>query len=160
MKLFYAVSFALLSSVFQICHADENSYKITYVYDGDTVKLSHADGEFKLRLADIDAPERNQSYGLKSRRALSKLCLGNKISLKVTISDTDKYMRTLGKLECNKIDASLYLVNQGLAWHYTQYSNDPALHDAELKARKQKRGLWATASPTPPWIWRRQQQEK
>lgn len=129
------------------------------MYDGDTVKLRHANGEFKLRLADIDAPERNQNYGLKSRRALSKLCLGNKIDLKVSISGTDKYMRSLGKLECNKTDVSLYLVRLGLAWHYTQYSNNPALREAELKARQQKRGLWATTHPTPPWIWRRQQEK-
>jgi len=59
--------------------AEESTYTVTYVYDGDTVKLrpiasNDSQDEFKLRLTDIDAPERNQSYGLKSRRALMKLC--------------------------------------------------------------------------------------
>ena len=62
-------------------HAKESAYIVTYVYDGDTVKLrpinsNNPKHEFKLRLTDIDAPERAQDYGLKSRRALIKLCQG------------------------------------------------------------------------------------
>jgi len=75
------------------------------VYDGDTVKLrsNNSQDEFKLRLSDIDAPERNQSYGLKSRRALMKLCKGENITVTARISGIDKYQRSLGKLECNGI---------------------------------------------------------
>lgn len=137
-------------------HADD-SYIVAYVYDGDTVKLRNVDGELKLRLTDIDAPERNQDYGLKARRALIKLCKGPNIPVTVLITGTDKYNRALGKLECNHVDASTYLINQGLAWHYTQYSSNQLLHNAELKARQQKIGLWANENPTPPWVWRHQQ---
>ena len=97
-----------------------DSYVVSYVYDGDTVKLRpiHLDsGEIKLRLTDIDAPERNQAYGKKSRRALTKLCKGTNTFVSAQLLGIDKYNRHLGKLQCNNVDASLYLVKQGLAWH-------------------------------------------
>jgi len=130
-------------------------YVVSYVYDGDTVKLHNAESEFKLRLTDIDAPERNQDYGLKSRRALIKLCQGNNIFVTVQIVGTDKYNRSLGRLQCNHIDASTYLVEHGLAWHYAQYSSDVNIYNASLKARQQRLGLWASDTAIPPWTWRR-----
>lgn len=135
-------------------YAADTAYIVAYVYDGDTVKLRNADIEFKLRLADIDAPERNQAYGKKSRRALAKLCKGNNIFVTAQIVGTDKYHRSLGRLQCNHIDASTYLAEHGLAWHYAQYSSDVSIYNAALKARQQKRGLWKSKNPTPPWVWR------
>lgn len=130
-------------------------YVVSYVYDGDTVKLRNAEGEFKLRLTDIDAPERNQDYGLKSRRALIKLCQGSHILVTAQIVGTDKYNRSLGRLQCNHVDASTYLAERGLAWHYAQYSSDIGIYNAVLKARQQKYGLWASNKPIAPWTWRR-----
>lgn len=130
------------------------SYVVTYVYDGDTVKLSNINGEFKLRLTDIDAPERNQSYGKKSSSALKKLCKGKHTFVTAQLLGIDKYNRYLGKLQCNEIDASLYLVEHGLAWHNAKYSNDVAIFNAASRARQQRLGLWKSKNPMPPWIWR------
>ena len=68
--------------------------EITYFYDGDTVKISDKGREYKLRLTDIDAPERAQEYGLKSRCALMQLC--NNSSVQVQLLVVDKYHRKLG----------------------------------------------------------------
>ena len=125
---------------------------ITYVYDGDTVKIADGNLEYKLRLTDIDAPEKAQPYGLKSRRALMQLCLGANIY--AALSGTDKYQRRLGKLTCNGQDASLFMVKNGHAWFYKHYSADSTLLAAEQEARNNKRGLWASKNPTAPWIWR------
>ena len=96
-------------------------YQVTYVYDGDTVKLraveAREESEIKLRLTDIDAPERNQAYGLKSRRALMKLCQGSNVLVTANITGIDKYQRSLGQMQCNYIDASRCLSEYGLAWH-------------------------------------------
>ena len=46
------------------------------------------------------------------------------------------------------------LVSQGWAWHYTRYSDHPALARAEREARAARRGLWRDPHPTPPWTWR------
>jgi micrococcal nuclease len=137
--------------------ASDAKYKVSYVYDGDTVKLQSLQSgqEIKLRITDIDAPERNQSYGKQSRRALIKLCTGNDIQIDAKLTGTDQYHRHLGKLYCNNTNASLYLLQQGLAWHNAKYSTDSMMRSAAAKARAQKVGLWKQHNPMPPWVWRR-----
>ncbi|NOU40654.1 MAG: thermonuclease family protein [Methylotenera sp.] len=132
----------------------DNSYTVSRIYDGDTVLLKNSRGKLKLRLTDIDAPERNQAYGQKSRRALSKLCKGAKISVTTQITGTDKYDRSLGKLQCNGVDAGLYLVKHGLAWHNAKYSSNHTTLNAEAIARQKRLGLWRNKKPIPPWVWR------
>lgn len=159
MRRFY-FSHILFYLFFTTCYAEEGLYKVAYVYDGDTVKLhpinsNNSQDAFKLRLIDIDAPERNQDFGLKSRRELIKLCQGKNIIATAQISGLDKYHRSLGRLQCNSTDASMYLVKNGWAWHYVKYSNNSLLHNAQLSARLQRQGLWQVANPTPPWIWRK-----
>lgn len=132
----------------------EDSYTVTNVYDGDTVELKNSSGKFKLRLANIDAPERNQAYGKKSRRALTKLCKGNKIVVTAQFVGIDKYNRHLGNLHCNQTDVALYLVEHGLAWHNAKYSNDLKTQNAEQLARQKRIGLWKSKKPIPPWAWR------
>ncbi len=140
-----------------VCAAShaQDSYSVSYVYDGDTVQLKNATGKFKLRLTDIDAPERNQAYGLKARRALMQLCQGDEIHVSANIVGKDKYQRLLGRLYCNDVDASLYLAEQGYAWHQGKFAHDPALKKATTDAQKNKIGLWQDSDPTPPWIWRK-----
>ncbi len=132
----------------------QEGYSVTRVYDGDTVELQNSAGKLKLRLTDIDAPERNQEYGQKSRRALNKLCKGDNIRISVELVGKDKYDRNLGKLQCNQTDASLYLAQHGYAWHNEKYSNNPAIKNAADQARKKRIGLWSAQKPTPPWVWR------
>ncbi len=157
------IRFIILSISLLIANTSyaQNTYIVSYVYDGDTVKLRplNANGsqdELKLRLTDIDAPERNQAYGLKSRRALINLCKGSNIIVTAQITGTDKYHRSLGRLQCDHIDASLYLAERGLAWHYAQYSKDIEIQQAAQNARRLGLGLWTDDKPTPPWVWRHQ----
>lgn len=142
------------------CKAEENRYIVTYVYDGDTVKLHPIQSfsqknDIKLRITQIDAPERNQPFGLIARRALIKLCQGNGVVATTEIVAKDQYQRSLGRLQCNQMDASLYLVKQGLAWHDEKYASDWALVQAQEQARAQKLGLWADEKPMAPWVWRK-----
>jgi micrococcal nuclease len=127
--------------------------EITYFYDGDTVKIASNTGEYKLRITNIDAPERNQAYGKKSRRALMQLCGG--ANVQVYLAGIDKYQRNLGKLVCNNTDASQFMVANGHAWFNARYSNDLGLSVAQEQARRQQLGLWALKTQTPPWVWRK-----
>ena len=150
----FCLLFATLS------RSEEARYIVTYVYDGDTVKLHPANtfsqkNDFKLRITDIDAPERNQPFGQKSRRALIQLCQGHNVRATTKVIAKDQYQRALGKLQCNGADASLHLVSLGLAWYNSKYANDVALERAEMNARAQKLGLWADKKPIAPWAWRR-----
>jgi micrococcal nuclease len=125
---------------------------ITRFYDGDTVKIDDGQRQYKLRITDIDAPERNQRYGKQARRTLMQLCKDAEITL--TLTGIDKYQRDLGYLSCNTIPVSEYMVEQGYAWFNTRYSNNWALQVLENEARNAKRGLWKQKKPMPPWVWR------
>lgn len=132
--------------------------EIVYFYDGDTVKIRDGEAVYKLRIADIDAPERNQTYGKKSRRALMQLCEisdGLQPNIHAALSGTDKYGRKLGKLFCHDQDISLLMLEQGHAWR-DRFNLNRDLILAEDHAKKQKLGLWQYANPMPPWIWRKQ----
>ncbi len=133
----------------------EDAYTVSNVYDGDTVELKNTNGRVKLRLTDIDAPERNQAYGQKARRALIKLCKGSHISIRVELMGKDKYNRHLGRLQCDQTDASLYLAQHGYAWYNEKYSDNLSIKSAAATARKDGIGLWSADNPVPPWVWRR-----
>lgn len=132
---------------------------VSYVYDGDTVKLTGSVGDIKLRLTDIDAPERNQEYGQKARRALTMLCKGAGIKVNVEFTGKDKYDRHLGRLQCNGTDASLYLAEHGHAWFNAKYSDSISIKNAAAMARKNRIGLWSAVKPMPPWVWRHLHQD-
>ena len=136
-----------------VCSLPVFALEITYFYDGDTVKIKDSAYEYKLRITDIDAPERNQTYGKKSRRALMDFC--TEATIYVAISGTDKYGRKLGKLLCNQQDVSMYMVKYGHAWFNNRYSMNYSLALLQDEARKNKLGLWQAQQQTSPWVWRR-----
>ena len=134
--------------------AAELSGIVTEVQDGDTLTLVNWQATYKIRLADIDAPEWKQEYGKDSRASLFHMC-----GLKLATAETrgeDRYGRTLATLTCAGIDANAEQVKRGWAWVYIQYApkNSP-LCALEREARLEKRGLWVDDEPVPPWEWRR-----
>ena len=154
MRLLRVLITSLLLLSCTLSHAQEG-YFVSRVFDGDTVELKNAHGKFKLRLTDIDAPERNQAFGQKARRALSSLCKGSGIEIQFSLIGIDKYNRQLGRLQCNRMDASFYLAEHGYAWFNEKYSSNISIRNAANAARLNRIGLWGAQDPTPPWIWRR-----
>jgi len=159
----------LITAHLLLCFASlsqaDDRYRVIRIYDGDTVLLERISNgkehsKLKLRLADIDAPERNQAYGKQSRLALKDLCTGDDVTLEVTLLNQDQHKRHLGHLTCNEINAAVYLVELGLAWHNAKYSDNPDTRKAETIAREHKLGLWKNEKPISPWQWRRLQQLK
>ena len=71
----------------------------------------------------------------------------------------DQYGRILGDVRLGKRHINLEMVQDGLAWHYKQYSKSKELAEAEETARKAKKGLWADKEPTPPWEFRKAERE-
>lgn len=151
MRFIYFLLVALIILIFLSFKAHAAPV-ITYYYDGDTVKIVDNLTEYKLRITDIDAPERNQNYGKKSRRALRQLC--DNTNIQVIIKGVDKYQRHLGELICNQQDVSAYMLNNGHAWFNKRYSNKAELAQAEKHARTKKLGLWQDEKPMAPWVWR------
>jgi endonuclease YncB( thermonuclease family) len=124
------------------------------VTDGDTLKARCGDAPMTtIRLAEIDAPEKRQPFGERSRQQLTELCF-RKVA-EVHPKSRDRYGRTVARLTCAGHDASLEQVRAGMAWAYTRYVTDPEVKELEAGARAASRGLWADPAPTAPWEWRR-----
>ncbi|MDD4004458.1 MAG: thermonuclease family protein [Elusimicrobiaceae bacterium] len=128
------------------------------VYDGDTILVRGDGREEKIRFYGIDTPESRQDYGPAAKQFTSDMVYGKRIT--VYGFGKEYYGRTLGIIEVEGRDLNLELVKAGLAWHYKQYSSDPALAAAETAARQAKLGLWCDGAPQAPWDWRRHQRKK
>ncbi len=139
--------------------------KIVKVVDGDTVHILLGDRtKEKIRLAGIDAPERKQAFGNKSKKYLSGLVAAETVIIE--FDKRDRYGRIVGKIIFNGQDINLGLVQSGLAWHYKKYKREQSLDDqiayavAENNARKQKRGLWQDPHVVAPWKWRKNKKNR
>lgn len=63
----------------------------------------------------------------------------------------DKYGRTIGHVIVDGRDTNLEMLEEGMAWHYRQYSKNERLQRAEDDARAAKKGLWQDREPVAPW---------
>lgn len=139
--------------------ADEIRGKVVSIADGDTITVLDSEKvQHKIRLEGIDAPERGQAFGTKSREKLSEL-VGEK-EVVVTWEKKDRYGRILGDVYLGDRLINLEMVQEGLVWHYKQYSKSKELAEAEEEARRAKKGLWGDKSPEPPWEFRKKGREK
>lgn len=134
-------------------HAQTFTGQVVAIADGDTLTVLADRTQYKIRLAEIDAPERRQAFGERSRQSLAALCF--QAEAVVAVTTRDRYGRSIARVACNGTDASLHQVRAGMAWAYTQYLTDPAIAQAEQAAREARAGLWADADPVPPWLFRK-----
>ena len=119
------------------------------VSDGDTLTvLKHNKQQVKIRLAEIDAPERRQSFGARSKQSLSDLCFGKQAEVKPQVRD--RYRRVVARVKCDGVDANAAQVYHGMAWVYRRYAKDHSLYTLQHDARIARRGLWSDPSPIPP----------
>jgi endonuclease YncB( thermonuclease family) len=125
------------------------------VVDGDTLVI----GATKIRLEGIDAPETDQiclnandvrwTCGIDARGQLAVHISGRAVSCSPT--GIDAYNRTLAICSLAGEDLNAWMVQQGWALAYVQYSS--AYRKVEDDARTHQRGLWRGAF-IAPWDWR------
>ncbi|WP_255569553.1 thermonuclease family protein [Neoroseomonas alba] len=135
--------------------AREIQGRVVGISDGDTVTvLTEQRRQVRVRLAEIDAPERRQPFGDRARQMLSGLAFERRV--RVVVTGTDRNGRAIGRMFVGTVDANAEMVRRGGAWVFRRYSNDPALLRLEAKAREARRGLWALppGQRVPPWEWR------
>lgn len=91
------------------------SGRIVRVLDGDTVEILEPGNRLtRVRLAGIDAPEKSQPFGQRSRQELSSMVAQRPVT--VTGSETDRYGRLLGTIWLGMTDVNAEQVRKGLAW--------------------------------------------
>lgn len=135
---------------------------VVAISDGDTLTVRCGEPgtyeQVKIRLSAIDAPEKAQPFGQRSRQHLADLCFQQQA--KITPKTTDRYKRTVADVECRGQDAGQAQVQAGLAWYYVRYGKGyEHLQGLEDDARAARRGLWVDNEPVPPWEWRKLKKE-
>ncbi len=152
-----------------LAHAATLTGRVVGVADGDTVTVLDANRQqHKIRLQGIDAPEKAQPFGEKSKQNLSRLVFGKDVL--VEWEKRDRYKRIVGKVwvqpaSCPTcpmtLDAGHAQITVGLAWWFRKYAREQSPQDrgayefSEQEARARRVGLWSNPDPMPPWEWRR-----
>lgn len=135
-------------------HARTLTGRVVSISDGDTLTLLAGKTQYKIRLAQIDAPEKDQPFGQRARQSLAELAFGQTLEAKVEAED--RYGRLVATLWSGGTNINLEQVRRGMAWVYVHYPHSPQILDAERQARHAQRGLWSQTHAVPPWDWRRQ----
>jgi endonuclease YncB( thermonuclease family) len=127
--------------------------RVVSVADGDTITIiGDENTQYKIRLNAIDAPEKSQDFGQKSKQQLSNYVFGKDVTVKW--KSKDKYGRVLGTVFVGNTDINLQMVRDGFAHHYKRFDNSPAYAAAETEARQNRRGLWSDPNPIQPEDYR------
>ena len=133
---------------------------VIHIAEGDTITvLNSKHQQLRVRIAAIDAPERQQPFSKISQEHLSKLV--RRQIVVVQWHKKDKYGRLVGTVHVKGLDVGLEQLRAGLAWHVKRFGNEQTPEDfavysaAENDARARGIGLWQDEYPVPPWEWRR-----
>lgn len=150
------LAFALVASMPAAALAVRLHGEVVAIADGDTFTLLTTERQqVRVRLAEIDTPERHQPWGTRARQALASLIFRRLVI--VDAVDVDRYGRTVGRVYVERLDVNAEMVRQGNAWVYRRYLHDPTLLQLGAEARRTRRGLWSLpeAERVAPWEWRR-----
>ena len=156
------LTFIISLSVFSA----EITGEVVKVIDGDTVIIQDGEDRFKVRLAHIDAPEKNQECGDHAKTTLQILADGKNVY--VEFHQIDMYGRIVGTIYLRKVLGIYYgninkaMVEHGCAWWYEEFSNDPEYAALQAKAKQEGIGIWAKQWETciPPWEYRKMKKDK
>ena len=119
--------------------------RVVKIQDGDSITVLVSRKQIKVRLTEIDAPERKQPFGTRSRQSLGELCGGQ--DARVVEQGKDRYGRTLGYLYLREGDMlNAELIRQGFAHAYTRFPFRYLVEFRRLEkeARGRGVGLWSS----------------
>lgn len=138
-KIIYFLIFSFFLSTILIA-----SEKKIQVIDGDTIHI----GKLKYRFFGIDAPEIKQICEKDNTKiqcgVIAKSVLQNKIADKIpecVVKDKDRYQRLVAECFIGKESLSRFMVREGYAVAYSQYSKD--FIEDEKYAKENKLGIWS-----------------
>lgn len=152
----------LLSCTATMAQAADLTARVIVVLDGDTIMAvkvceqprCRKTAPLRIRLADIDAPEKDQPGGAESKESLSTLLLHK--TVRVNPLAVDKYGRLVALLTFHNRDINAAQVRNGMAWEYSLHHHNRSYVQLQKVARQARRGLWQQPGHVAPWRWRRQ----
>ena len=133
--------------------------RVVGVSDGDTITvLTQNNQSYKVRLANIDAPEMGQPFGKEAKMVLSDFIYNKPVYVKEHAKD--RYDLIIGTVLKGNDNVNRLMVRYGYAWAYRQYLTDNTMISLESYAQQQKIGIWKNAENISPEQWRRMQNQK
>ncbi len=129
--------------------------KVIKITDGDTINLLLGNyQQRKIRLYGIDAPEKSQPFGKKSKQMLAQMVARKKVTAECI--GNDRYGRDICVIWTDNKDINGLMVLHGGAWVYRKYYKGNTYYQYEREAKRKHIGLWSTseARAIPPWQWR------
>ena len=146
-KTFFYVFLISAIAFFYVTVSDVHSAKKVYqgkvikVTDGDSINILHESKPLRIRLAEIDAPERGQPFWKKSREALADYVSGKEVTVEEV--DIDRYKRIVGQVYVGDLWVNGALVRGGYAYVYPRYATAERLYEFEKEARESQAWVWS-----------------
>lgn len=148
-----AAALALVWMWANLALADEFNVKVIAVLDGDTIMVLRDGAKVKIRMANIDAPEKDQAFGMQSRQSLLEMVLKKQVH--INSQAVDQYGRVVGRVSVDGRNINEEQVRRGMAWEYSHFHSDRGYIALQSEAQQARRGLWGQSSPLAPWQWRK-----
>ncbi len=148
------LAYALLLLVCGLAGAADFSGKVIAVLDGDTLLVLRGGNPVKVRLAEVDAPEKAQPYGTSAQKSLADMVMGKEI--RVASRAVDDYGRLVATVHVGGLNVNHEQVRRGMAWEYSRFHSNRELMALQREAQQARRGLWAEAGAVEPSQWRKQ----
>jgi micrococcal nuclease len=123
--------------------------RVTSVKDGDTIVV---DRFTTIRIAEIDAPEKAQPYGMIAKEHLTEMVLGKEV--RYVDLGYDRYGRHICKVYVGKKNIGDQMVKDGYAWAYTKYKTSDSIEMYQETAKANRLGMWQSSFNIYPSVWR------
>lgn len=114
--------------------AEQGTYKVTAIFDGDTIEVLMDGKKQKVRLIGVDTPETGgngtdvECYGKEATDFTRNILEGNRVMLRADSLSTnrDRYDRLLRYVyrKSDSYDVNYELIRQGYSPLYTNFPND------------------------------------
>ena len=135
----YPITLLLMFLLLVTGQANASSFtgKLVKVLDGDTVEVLHNGKAERIRLAQIDCPEKNQPFGQAAKRYVLDVAAHKIVT--VQVETVDRYGRTVGEVFLpDSSNLNKQIVGAGFAWQYKKYSKDTEYSDLEKSAKGER----------------------
>lgn len=166
-KALIAASFTIIFSMAFCANGLTGQFKVTKVYDGDTIMAEGHDIVIYVLLAGIDAPELSsedqeldQPYGRASRHYLERLILNKTVEIKGYGIGAYPYNHLIGEVYVENSNVNIAMLAKGLA---EVLSGEPPsgldigrYREAEKAAKAGGLGMWSLGDKyISPTEWRK-----
>jgi len=121
---------------------------VTHVTDGDTLNVRCGAREERVRLLQIDTPEREEPLYEEAGRALEALIAGRRVALELGFEERDAHGRLLAYVFAGGENLNLAMVRDGWSPYFDRYGAGAYPREfaaAELSARERGLGIWSAA---------------